>query len=647
MIKRLLNCNVAVLAILFLFYFTLSSVQAAWVQQTNSDINQLRTIWGVSSNRVFAIGDYGTILHYDGSTWSKMPSGIDQNIFGVWGASGSNVFAVADSGKIIHFDGSAWSSMTSPVSTRLRDAWGTSATDVFAVGENGVIIHYNGSAWSTMTSPTTLTLQGVWGSSSINVFAVGGPSGSGSGNGIILKYDGVAWSISLNASSVIRLHDAWGSSDNNIFAVGESGSILHTTDGGGTWVPMVNPVKDDPTITLRDIWGSSATDMFAAGDNGTILHYDGSLWSKVYSNLNAVLHGIGGDISGRHIYAVGRSGILLVNERPDFNTPPVASYFVSPSSGDTATVFTFNASDSEDKQDAKEALQVRWDFENDGTWDTEYSTDKNATHTFVTAASHSVKLEVKDTDGLTASITHTLDVSPVLLTTITTTTIDNSTTTTSQNITSTTSISASSSSSSSGGSRTSTTTAAATSTSSMKTTSTTTAIAPPPVTTTTTAGAQKCTDNDNDGYFAEGGDCGEKDCNDNDIAVSPAAAEVCDDGKDNNCDGVFDESCGVTCQIKTFFPEKVRRSDGGSIYFIIYGGAGCTTGIGLGQMLSSTVEFQGPAGGSGLKSLASIAVGNIVIGLLQVDSNATAGVYYVYINSKKTDVTGASLTLLE
>lgn len=58
-------------------------------------------------------------------------------------------------------------------------------------------------------------------------------------------------------------------------------------------------------------------------------------------------------------------------------------------------------------------------------------------------------------------------------------------------------------------------------------------------------GEPTCTDNDNDGYYAEAG-CGTLvDCNDNDDTIYPGANELCD-GEDNDCDGVVDEGC-PTC----------------------------------------------------------------------------------------------------
>ncbi|HLC56153.1 MAG TPA: putative metal-binding motif-containing protein [Candidatus Nanoarchaeia archaeon] len=52
-------------------------------------------------------------------------------------------------------------------------------------------------------------------------------------------------------------------------------------------------------------------------------------------------------------------------------------------------------------------------------------------------------------------------------------------------------------------------------------------------------------DADQDGYRANSGSCGGLDCNDNDDAVNPGAAEVCGNGIDENCNGNGDDTCSV------------------------------------------------------------------------------------------------------
>jgi len=92
------------------------------------------------------------------------------------------------------------------------------------------------------------------------------------------------------------------------------------------------------------------------------------------------------------------------------NTAPTASFSFTPASGTTSTDFQFDASGCSDSQDAASALQVRWDFENNGTW-TSYTTSKTATHRYSTTGTKTVKLEVKDSGGLTGTTTQQVTIS--------------------------------------------------------------------------------------------------------------------------------------------------------------------------------------------------------------------------------------------
>lgn len=69
-----------------------------------------------------------------------------------------------------------------------------------------------------------------------------------------------------------------------------------------------------------------------------------------------------------------------------------------------------------------------------------------------------------------------------------------------------------------------------------------------------------CTDLDGDGYSIEGGSCGAMDCNDSNADLNPGASEACDDGIDNNCDGMVD-SADVACQVMEEDEHRKKRHD--------------------------------------------------------------------------------------
>lgn len=98
------------------------------------------------------------------------------------------------------------------------------------------------------------------------------------------------------------------------------------------------------------------------------------------------------------------------------NTPPSAYFEVAPQSGFPGTAFRFNASASSDLEDPNDDLLFRWDWEDDGVWDTRWSPNETTSHSFAQAGDFTSRLEVRDTDRQSATFTRVITVlSPLLI----------------------------------------------------------------------------------------------------------------------------------------------------------------------------------------------------------------------------------------
>lgn len=96
------------------------------------------------------------------------------------------------------------------------------------------------------------------------------------------------------------------------------------------------------------------------------------------------------------------------------NTPPVASFEIAPSYGDTSTMFEVDASWSSDLEDSTTALEARWDWEDEGVWDTAWSTTKMAQHQYSSPGVYTIHLEIRDTGGLTSNETLQVNVTAII-----------------------------------------------------------------------------------------------------------------------------------------------------------------------------------------------------------------------------------------
>jgi len=78
---------------------------------------------------------------------------------------------------------------------------------------------------------------------------------------------------------------------------------------------------------------------------------------------------------------------------------PFAQISVSPQTGDTDTSFYLTVEVFSNIHTPTDQLEVRWDFDHDGEWDTAWSRARDFFHTFSSEGWQEVWLEVRDTDG--------------------------------------------------------------------------------------------------------------------------------------------------------------------------------------------------------------------------------------------------------
>lgn len=83
------------------------------------------------------------------------------------------------------------------------------------------------------------------------------------------------------------------------------------------------------------------------------------------------------------------------------NWPPSATFTISPAAGIVGTEFTFDASTSTDDNDAPSLLEFRWDYESDGTFDTDWSgSNFLGVFSYAVGGAYQATLQVRDSAGL-------------------------------------------------------------------------------------------------------------------------------------------------------------------------------------------------------------------------------------------------------
>jgi len=106
---------------------------------------------------------------------------------------------------------------------------------------------------------------------------------------------------------------------------------------------------------------------------------------------------------------------------PCSDAPPTARITANRLIGNLTTLFSLDPRTSSDFEDPIGVMEVRWDWENDGLWDVGWSSVAVITHQYSTEGNHTIRIEVRDSRGLsdTATIQLLVDGTPPILSILT------------------------------------------------------------------------------------------------------------------------------------------------------------------------------------------------------------------------------------
>jgi hypothetical protein len=106
--------------------------------------DRLRGVWVVNPKLAYAVGESGSFLMWNGTTWSPMTGPSSENFTSVLAFGKNAVYVSTSNGKVYRYNGTAWSSMPglTSVNASLNDLAGNSPDDMWVVGDLGWGLHW-------------------------------------------------------------------------------------------------------------------------------------------------------------------------------------------------------------------------------------------------------------------------------------------------------------------------------------------------------------------------------------------------------------------------------------------------------------------------------------------------------------------------
>ena len=243
-----------------------------------SGTGALSGVWGIAPDDVWIVGgvtEQGESWHYDGATWSEVavPEGVGLLVW-VYGFASDDVWAVGVGGAGAHWDGSAWTAVDFGTEEDLWGVFGFTRDDLWIVGgdpDEGdpLILRYDG------TTPTVVPVaaeENPRGARSLfKVWGIDGELFATGQTGTLLRWDGEAWRFQSGGAEADQdFVSLWGTSSSQIVAVGGRGNGRIATWDGSAWTTT----SPSGIGGLNGVAMLSPTEAVVGGVNGYVGHFD-------------------------------------------------------------------------------------------------------------------------------------------------------------------------------------------------------------------------------------------------------------------------------------------------------------------------------------------------------------------------------------
>ncbi|MBL9041346.1 MAG: hypothetical protein JNM83_07085, partial [Myxococcales bacterium] len=117
----------------------------------------IQSIWGRTSSEVWAVGGTEGIRINNGvaTKQAAVPTVVGDVLIGVGGppSPSSHVWMVGAGGLVIRYNGTSWTKIPSGVTTALNTVAALSETDVWIAGDSGVVLRWDGTSLKQVAGP--------------------------------------------------------------------------------------------------------------------------------------------------------------------------------------------------------------------------------------------------------------------------------------------------------------------------------------------------------------------------------------------------------------------------------------------------------------------------------------------------------------